>query len=104
MANMTRPEACKQLQFGGVNGNTEGMIDDELLIDLVRSYRIIWFTGGRGYKDSQKKNQAWREIAMKMDNIDGKTGLFRVLILFLCVTQWRYFSYYIYSIIHHTLP
>ena len=55
MANMSRPEACKQLQFGGVNGNTEGMIDDELLIDLVRSYRIIWFTGGRGYKDSQKK-------------------------------------------------
>ena len=49
MANMPRSETCKQLKFGGVNGNTEGMIDDELLIDFVRSYRIIWFTSGRGY-------------------------------------------------------
>ena len=25
--------------------NTEGVIDDELLTDLLRNYWIIWFTG-----------------------------------------------------------
>ncbi len=50
-------------------------INDELLIDLVRSYKIIWFTGGRGYKDTQKKNLAWKEIATKMGNVDGKKCL-----------------------------
>ena len=39
--------------------------DDEL-IELVKEYKIIWNTGGRGFKDTTNKNQAWREIASKM--------------------------------------
>ena len=47
-------------------------VDDETLIDLVRSYKILWSTSGRGYKDTQKKNQAWKELAQIMRIGDGK--------------------------------
>ena len=39
---------------------------DELLVEDVRNYRILWDTSARGYKDTVKKNQAWTEISSRL--------------------------------------
>lgn len=44
--------------------------NDELLINEVRSFRCLWDTKCRGYKDTPKKTQAWKQIAIKL----GRTG------------------------------
>ena len=44
---------------------------DEILIDCVKNYRIIWGTSGPGYKDTEKKNSAWSEISKHL-NIECK--------------------------------
>jgi len=36
--------------------------DDELLIDLVRSFPYLWNKQDRDFRDSSKKNTSWEEI------------------------------------------
>ena len=40
---------------------------DEHLVEEVHRYRILWDTSSRGYKDTVKKNQAWKEISLKLN-------------------------------------
>ena len=35
--------------------------DDEILIEEVKGYQILWNTKARGYKDNNKKNIAYRQ-------------------------------------------
>lgn len=43
---------------------------DELLINEIRTYRCLWDTKCRAYKDIPKKIEAWRIISTKL----GKGG------------------------------
>ena len=40
--------------------------DDEMLINEVKSYRCLWDTKCRSYKENPKKAEAWRAIASKL--------------------------------------
>ena len=52
------------------NYEAEEKDDDELLINEVRNFRCLWDTKCRGYKDTPKKTQAWKQIAGRL----GKSG------------------------------
>ena len=45
------------------------------LIEEVRSYECLWNTCCRGYKETPKKNEAWRQISGKI-NIEGTVTIF----------------------------
>lgn len=49
-------------------------IDDELLVEEVKQMRILWDTSCRGYKDLNKKNQAWKEISLRLHKNDLNNG------------------------------
>ena len=55
--------------------------DDGDLIELIRERRCIWDTSCRSFKETPKKQQAWREIAAKL----GQDGMWRGEII-LCYT------------------
>ena len=44
---------------------------DEMLIEEVKQYSVLWDPKTRGYKDNNKKNAAWKEVAKKLAS-DGK--------------------------------
>ena len=54
-----------------VNEYPREVCDDQVLIELITGHRVIWATQSRGYKDLQKKHEAWKLIASVMGN-DGK--------------------------------
>lgn len=56
-----------------IDGDTEnsvfeedGNIDCELLVDLVRSFPILWNTKLKGYKETNKKKSAWNVVASQL--------------------------------------
>ena len=54
------------------------------LIEEVRSYECLWNTCCRGYKETPKKAEAWRQISAKI-NIEGTVTMFyTVYIHFYC--------------------
>lgn len=57
------------------NMEVEIKIDDELLINEARNYRCLWDTSTRAFKDNNKKNEAWKTMASKLES-DGKSFLF----------------------------
>ena len=46
--------------------------EDEMLVKEIRKYRCLWDTSCRSFKDSPKKQQAWRGIAVKLEK-DGQS-------------------------------
>ena len=52
--------------------NHECTSDDLLsnIIDLIQSYPVLWNISLRGYRDVHKKEQAWREMGLKLHS-DG---------------------------------
>lgn len=48
--------------------------EDAELIELIREYRCIWDTSCRSFKETPKKQQAWKEIARKLEQ-DGMTAI-----------------------------
>ena len=47
-------------------------MDVEKLIELVRERKILYESNGKSYKDVNKKESAWREIAEQLQQ-DGKS-------------------------------
>ena len=41
------------------------------LIELMKDYRCVWDVSCRAFKENQKQQQSWKEIAMKL-NKDGE--------------------------------
>jgi hypothetical protein len=49
----------------------DGSIDGGQLIEVVRSFPILWNTKLRAYKETNKKNIAWNNVASQL-KINGK--------------------------------
>lgn len=50
------------------------MIDPELLISEVEKRVVLWDTSSEDYKDKNKKNKAWKEVAVSLyETFDSKT-------------------------------
>ena len=47
---------------------------EELLINEIREYPLLWNPGLRSYKENPKKNVAWKAIAQKLGQ-DGKLSI-----------------------------
>lgn len=49
----------------------DGNIDGCQLIEVIRSFPILWNTKLRAYKETNKKNIAWNNVASQL-KVDGK--------------------------------
>ena len=56
--NATSPATCQ---------NTNE-VSDEILIQTVKDYEIIWGTSGRSFKDTERKNRCWIEIGQTLES------------------------------------
>lgn len=66
------PSVAVPEQTGGEDDMLHSIEEyDEMLIDCVRKYEVIWVTSGRGYKDNVRKKNAWAEIG-KILQLDRK--------------------------------
>ena len=61
-------EASQYQRFAQITQptNTTEEISDEVLIDTVKLYPIIWGASGKKFKDTEKKNRAWIEIGKNL--------------------------------------
>ena len=50
---------------------------DEVLINKIKNYRCIWHKKCCAYKETPKKNEAWKAIASKL----SRPGLFLISLI-----------------------
>ena len=55
--------------------NEDDSIDLEYLIETIRDLPILWNTFLRGYKETNRKNVAWKEVATILGK-NGKSNVF----------------------------
>ena len=63
-SDITLEKASFEEEVG--EGEQDEIDEDELLINEVRSFRCLWDTKCRAYKDTPKKTQAWKSITTKL--------------------------------------
>lgn len=69
--------------------NRDENVDHEVLIELIRSFPILWNTKLRGYKETNKKNTAWNQVALHL-GCDGKFSeiIFISIDIFILSCSW----------------
>ena len=70
-AETTPPVAMTECQVRNEESFEFGQSLEGELIELMKDYRCVWDVSCRAFKENQKKQQAWKEIAMKL-NKDGE--------------------------------
>lgn len=60
--------ALRALTAGAAGDHIVNM-DDEKLIEAIRSFPCLWQVSSKGYKDARARENAWREVAMRVSMI-----------------------------------
>ena len=63
-------------------------MDDEKLVEAVRAFDCLWKVGGKSYRDIRAKENAWKEVASKVNLFRYFFTIFASTVLAVAVVQY----------------